>query len=467
GTHEPYVDIEAIRVLAEGVRGFERLAGDAWSRYRLPLAATEVHLGCSREEQLRWLKEIWESAGRLRAAGVEMRAVTAWALLGLYDWNSLLTRRAGFYESGIFDLRGSRPRKTALARMVRGLAVDGAWDHPVLDAPGWWQRQDRFAYAPVRSCPFAIAAPGAGHRPERARPLLIAGGGGALAEAIARCCAMRGLPYRLAARAELDLAAPDAVAAALARHRPWAIVNAAGFARVDRAELDRDGCWRDNVGAADVLARLCAGQGLPLLSFSSHLVFDGAKAEPYLEADRPAPLSAYGATKAEAETAILAAFPEALIIRSGPFFGPWNPRDRLARMLHELARGAAVAAADDEIFSPTYLPDLAMAALDLLIDGESGLWHLANDGAISPWALVREAAARFGFDRARLRGTAGGALGRRALRPAYSVLGSSRARLMPPLESALDRYVEASRGDLLDATRGADDRHFALAVGWR
>ena len=80
---DSYADLDAVRVLAKGLTGFERLALEAWRRYGLPLAATEVHLGCTREEQLRWLKEIWDAALRLRARGVDVRAVTAWALLGI------------------------------------------------------------------------------------------------------------------------------------------------------------------------------------------------------------------------------------------------------------------------------------------------------------------------------------------------------------------------------------------------
>ena len=150
GRHR-YADLDAVRVLADGPTGFERLALDAWRRYRLPLAATEVHLGCTREEQLRWLKEIWDAALRLRARGADVRAVTAWALLGSYDWDSLLTRRRGHYEPGAFDVRGHQPRPTAVARMVRELATRGDAEHPVLDAPGWWRRSDRLLWPVIEN----------------------------------------------------------------------------------------------------------------------------------------------------------------------------------------------------------------------------------------------------------------------------------------------------------------------------
>ncbi|GAB4200845.1 MAG: hypothetical protein Fur006_52750 [Coleofasciculaceae cyanobacterium] len=86
GIHN-YADVEAIRVCAEGTAGPRALMKEVWERYELPLAVTEVHLGCTREEQIRWLKEVWDGAISLRYEGVDVRAVTAWSLLGAYDWN--------------------------------------------------------------------------------------------------------------------------------------------------------------------------------------------------------------------------------------------------------------------------------------------------------------------------------------------------------------------------------------------
>jgi dTDP-4-dehydrorhamnose reductase len=465
---EAYADIEAIRVVAEGVRGFERLAGDAWERYGIPLACTEAHNACTREEQLRWLKEVWDGAQRLRTQGVDVRGVTAWALLGAHDWNSLMTRRVGFYESGVFDLRGAgRPRPTALARMVKELATSGDADHPALDAPGWWHREDRFTYPPVRSCPYTIATRIWTPPKGRARPrtLLVTGGEGVLARAVARHCAMRGLPYRLLTRRELDIADPRAVAAAIDRHRPWAIVNAAGYSHVARAEAEAERCWRDNVVGADVLARACRSAGLRLLSFSSHLVFDGGKRAPYLESDAVGPVGVYATSKAEGERAVLGACPEALVVRAGALFGPGDGRDVLARVLQRLSVGLGVAAAEATL-SPSYVPDLLAAALDLLIDEESGIWHLANTGPVTWAEFARAAAERVGLSPAGVR-PVGAEASPATRRPLYSALGSARAVLMPSLESALGRYVGAWAADGAPWLQPGDAAEaLPAAVGW-
>src|SRR3546814_4077611 len=76
----------------------ERLK-EVWKRYAIPLAITEVHHGCTREEQVRWLLEVWQAAKSLMQDGVDLRAVTLWSLFGNVDWRSLLTRKEGVYRS--------------------------------------------------------------------------------------------------------------------------------------------------------------------------------------------------------------------------------------------------------------------------------------------------------------------------------------------------------------------------------
>jgi dTDP-4-dehydrorhamnose reductase len=138
-----YVDIAAARAgVAEEEVGFLPRIREAWERYGLPIALAEVHNGCTREEQLRWLLDAWSAAEMARSSGVDVRAVTVWSLLGATDWNTLLTRREGFYEPGAFDSRFDPPRPTVVASAIRDLAQSGRFDHPALRRPGWW-RADR------------------------------------------------------------------------------------------------------------------------------------------------------------------------------------------------------------------------------------------------------------------------------------------------------------------------------------
>jgi dTDP-4-dehydrorhamnose reductase len=450
-----YVDVLALRVRSAGVAGPQALLREAWERYRIPLAVTEAHNGCTREEQLRWLLEVWDAALALQGEGVDIRAVTAWSLLGAYDWDTLVTRAAGCYEPGVFDLRAPQPRPTAIAGLIRELAAGRRPDHPLYAVPGWWHRPDRFTYgmalddaANVRP---AVEAPPEPQPGVPTRPILITGATGRLGQAFARICAERGLPYQALSQQELDIADPAAVTATLDALEPWAVVNAAGYANVDDAEQEPEMCYRANAHGPALLAAACAERGSALVTFSTDLVFDGRRQTPYLEHDRVAPLNSYGASKVAAEERVPRALPEALVVRAGPCFGPWDERNFVLAALRSLAAGARFVAANDMVISPTYTPDLVQTCLDLLIDGERGVWHLANPGDLTWAELARAAAEAASLDPAGVRGRPLHALGLRALRPRYSALGSARGVLLPALDNALARYLEAATANgLLD-----------------
>jgi dTDP-4-dehydrorhamnose reductase len=135
---ERYADVEAVR--ACGLHGIERLLRDVHHRFDLPIAITEAHIGCTREQQVRWLVDLHDGAMRALATGVPVRAITAWALFGSFNWHCLVTREDGVYEPGVFDIRGPRPRPTRLAEVVRDLALGRRPGHPVIAGPRWWQR---------------------------------------------------------------------------------------------------------------------------------------------------------------------------------------------------------------------------------------------------------------------------------------------------------------------------------------
>ena len=272
-------------------RGCAKRAG----RYGLPVAVTEVHMGCTRDERLRWLYRAWKSAEKLRSEGFDVRAVTAWATFGTVDWNSLVTRDEHHLRGRPVGCQWWRHYldKLRWERWHGQLAHGITPDHPALSGAGWWQRDVRLCYPPQGK---VTALPASG------QPLLIAGATGTLGQAFARFCAVRGVAgarisagtdgYRIARVGRCGIG-PMA--------GPWAVINTAGFVRVDAAEHEPRQ-WRENVIGPTILARACAKRGVKLLSFSSDLVFDGGKPTPYVESDEPRPLNAYGRSKLEAET---------------------------------------------------------------------------------------------------------------------------------------------------------------------
>jgi dTDP-4-dehydrorhamnose reductase len=367
--------------------------------------------------------------------------VCSWALFGSFDWNCLLSECRGYYEPGAFDVRGPAPRPTAIARLIRGLATGGIGDEPVLSAPGWWRRPRRFFCAPV-AVEDGMLSPAKWVLTGNTRPLLIIGATGTLGRAFARMCKERALHHHLLSRAELDIADPEAVARALARYEPWAVINAAGYVRVDDAEADAERCFRENTVGPELLAVRCARDAIALVTFSSDLVFDGTRDVPYVETDPTAPLSIYGISKAEAEKRVLDRYPGALVVRTSAFFGPWDEFNYVTAALRTLRQGRTLLAPKDLMVSPTYVPDLVNATLDLLIDCESGIWHLSNGGAVTWASLAQRAAALAGVDGGAIQPCPSKEFGFAAPRPAYSVLGSRRSGLMPPLAHALARYLQ-------------------------
>jgi dTDP-4-dehydrorhamnose reductase len=422
-----YVDAEAVRVKRlEDDTGFAPRLREAWERYGIPMAITEVHHGCHRDEQLRWFAEVWQTAGQLRDEGVDLRAVTVWSMFGNVDWRFLLTQRHGFYDTGAFDARNGTPRPTVIAQAAKAYAKGEDFDHPALDSRGWWRRPPRL-YAWNGRC-----------RPagREGRKLLITGATGTLGNAFARICDDRALPFCLTSRAEMDIQDPRSIARALRLHKPWAVINTAGFVRVAEAEQEPEACIAANTEAAEALAKACAGAGIPLVTFSSDLVFDGRLGRPYDEEDEVSPCCLYGRSKAEAEKRVLAASDKALVVRTSAFFGPWDRYNFAWNVLTSLARGETVKACRLTRVSPTYVPDLCHATLDLLVDGEAGLWHLANPGELSWHEFARRVAEGAGYDADLVIAEDGPV-------DSSTALTSRRGVMLRPFEAALEDWLRA------------------------
>lgn len=410
---DAYVDIETARVDGQLIDGFGQRLREAHARYGLPLAITEVHMGCTREEQLRWLHQAWQAAVTARREGIDVRAVTAWAAFGTVDWSSLLTEDRGHYEPGLWDTRGDAPRLTALGQLARLLANGQAHQatsrHPVLASPGWWQRDLRLFFQAYGS---TVALPAQGD------VILVLGDGG-VALAFARLCHMRGLPYERIACTKLDQAVAGLVSTTIARRGFWAVIDATGNSLGNARRAD----------SAAQVASSCAAAGIKLLVVSA----DPAPCEPPWQATRG---SAAHERCEVLEEALLALHPDVLLVRTSSLFGPWQHEHALALELERQRQGLAGSIPRDTSVTPTYLPDLAQASLDLLVDGEAGAWLLTHGETLDWGSFVARAGASLGItppaadpveyaDRDEL---------------GSNHLGPPRGRLLPSLDDAMARY---------------------------
>jgi dTDP-4-dehydrorhamnose reductase len=426
GNHKhKYADVEAVRV--KELSGLTILLKEAWERYKIPIAITENHLSCTREEQMRWFNETWEDCCTLKNEGIDIIAVTVWSILGAFDWNSLLTCTNNYYESGAYDIANNKIRKTALGKMVKAIATTGEYHHPLVEIKGWWNKN--------RDMNQIMTS-------KKENRLLIIGKNGTLGNAFMKICEHRSIPYIALGRKDLDISNEREVRAIIDEYRPWGLINTAGYVKVDDAETNYNECFSVNAIAPGILANTCNIRGIRFMTFSSDLIFDGAKKTPYSENDLAKPLSIYGISKANGEQVVQKINPGSLIIRTSAFFGPWDRYNFVYTILNSLESERSYSVVKDVIVSPTYVPDLANVAMDLFIDEEQGIWHLSNEGMLS-WAdFACVIADRAGHKKSNLLFKNLDEMGWKAQRPLNSALKSERGIKLPVLENALERFFE-------------------------
>jgi len=268
------------------------------------------------------------------------------------------------------------------------------------------------------------------------RCVLVIGGSGQLARALARQPSIAGHPIRCLGRADLDATDPAALEAALRAAGPLAIINAAAYTAVDKAESDQAAAQALNAGLPGALAAHAAAHDLPLIHVSTDYVFDGTGTRPYREDDPIAPLGVYGASKAEGERLVRHAGARHLILRTAWVWSE-DGHNFVKTMLRLGREREEVRVVADQRGSPTYAGDLAAAIATLTANALTapaglawGTYHLTNRGETT-WhgfaaAIFAEAAAA-GLKTPRLTAITTADYPTPARRPAYSVLDTTAA----------------------------------------
>lgn len=202
-------------------------------------------------------------------------------------------------------------------------------------------------------------------------------------------------------REDADLTDPAACAALIARERPDAVINAAAYTAVDKAEEDEATAATVNGDAPGAMARACAELGIPLVQISTDYVFSGAGDTPWQPDDDTGPLGAYGRTKLKGEEAVRAAGGTHAILRTSWVVSA-HGNNFVKTMLRLGAERDALTIVADQIGGPTGAREIAVACHDiarqLMQDpGKSGSYHFSGAPDCS-WADF----ARGIFDRAGL-----------------------------------------------------------------
>ncbi|MBA2490600.1 MAG: dTDP-4-dehydrorhamnose reductase [Gammaproteobacteria bacterium] len=240
------------------------------------------------------------------------------------------------------------------------------------------------------------------------------------------------LTYSLRAfdRQSMDITDAAAVDAIVGRLRPQAIINAAAYTAVDRAEEEPELAHAVNRDGAANLARAARECGARLVHVSTDFVFDGAKGSPYLVDDAPAPRCVYGATKLAGEQAVLDVLTrEALIVRAAWVYSS-HGGNFVHTMLRLMASRDALRVVDDQIGSPTWAGGLADCIWRALEAKLTGKYHW-TDAGVASWydfaVAIQEEALTLGLlsREIPIEPIATGEYPLPARRPAYSVLDKS------------------------------------------
>ena len=263
--------------------------------------------------------------------------------------------------------------------------------------------------------------------------VLIFGRSGQLAQELIGLLTEAGIAHLALGRAEIDLSDFAAIDAAISSFSPTAVINAAAYTQVDKAESEPEAALLLNALAPEAMAKACARLDLPFVHISTDYVFSGDKDGTYVEDDPTGPQGVYGATKRDGEERILKIGGRVMILRTAWVFGA-KGQNFVRTMLRLAESRDALNVVDDQRGNPTWSKDLALATL-IAADrvGEdkafAGLYHVAGQTDCS-WADLAigtfERAKRHGLPTAEVTRIPTSGYPTPAKRPANSRLSSAR-----------------------------------------
>jgi dTDP-4-dehydrorhamnose reductase len=248
-------------------------------------------------------------------------------------------------------------------------------------------------------------------------------------------------------RDTLDVRDPEAVHRAISTSRPDVVFNASAYNNVDGAETQIGEALAVNALGPRNLARAARDVGALLIHVSSDYVFDGLSDKPYSEEDRPRPANAYGVSKLAGEMLVAESGCAFLIVRTSGLFGGGGNRVKggsfVERILDKARRGETLRVVADQVFSPTYAPDLAQGILALVDAGGRGIFHVTNAGSCTWHGLAVEALRLAGVE-TKVEEIRARDLLSPARRPPQSILSKARydSLGLPPLRVWSDALAE-------------------------
>ncbi len=234
--------------------------------------------------------------------------------------------------------------------------------------------------------------------------LLVIGRSGQVATALGRLGHAAGHDVRCLGHDGIDILSRDAIDAAIAQFNPDALINAAAYTAVDKAEIERDAAFSLNMRAPELLAAAAASHNIAFIHISTDYVFDGAKPRAYEPGDAICPINVYGESKAAGEVAVFTANPEAVILRTSWVYSETGV-NFVKRMIELGAERDELRIVDDQTGNPTFADDISQACLSIAASSDvragkaGGIYHVAGRNDVTWHGFARAI-----FDETRQRG---------------------------------------------------------------
>lgn len=231
-------------------------------------------------------------------------------------------------------------------------------------------------------------------------------------------------------KAQLDVTNESAVNAFFNKYKPAVFINCAAYTAVDKAEQEQEAAYAANAEAPGLLAKNCQATGSLFISFSTDYVFDGNGSAPYPEDGNTSPINYYGYTKELGEKLALANCDRSIIIRTSWVYSA-HGHNFVKTMLRLMKEREEIGVVSDQLGSPTYAKDLAMATMKIVeqqLSGaldKTGIYHFSNQGEISWYDFASKIKELAGLS-CRVKAIPTTAFPTPAKRPSYSVLGKNK-----------------------------------------
>jgi len=253
---------------------------------------------------------------------------------------------------------------------------------------------------------------------------LITGGSGQLGIAVSQELDTCGIAFDAWSSKDLDITQSSIVTAAVEKLSNTVIINCAAWTDVDRAESQETEAFRVNSDGPEnlaIVAKLCNSK---LMHVSTDYVFAGESNSPWQTTDEINPQTAYGRTKAQGESRVLAIYPEnSFIVRTAWLYSPWGKNFAKTMTKHAIRGEGEVRVVNDQIGQPTSALDLAKQLVELgLSTSPAGIYHGTNSGQATWFEFAQEIFKLSSADVGRVAPVSSSEYPRPAKRPSYSVL---------------------------------------------